>query len=192
MYFPFNLWWLFLFPWTLLHLTVVTLLLRTRLLPAFLLCVVHAAQLTNALEASSTLWVFQILLVRLVISFSLCVWIPCSFAHMGNWAVRRERKRVVMRSKASPRGANVQQVGSGWWWLVELPAQEARQRRTRFPLASPCCRFPVFLWEGRSDKKKKSAVLPRFLLACKFSYLVVGVWGRRGIRIKWLLGRDKM
>lgn len=159
MYFPFNLWWLFLFPWTLLHLTVVTLLLRTRLLPAFLLCVVCAARLTNALEASSTLWVFQILLVRLVISFSLCVWIPCSFAHMGNCCEKGKKEG----SHAEQSFASWGQRAAGWQWLVVVGGAASSGSWAAENQISPC--FPLLQISSfplRRSKwyKKKCSVTP--------------------------------
>lgn len=86
--------------------------------------------------------------------------------HVGNWAVGRERKSVVMRSKALPRGANVWQVGSGCWRLLEPPGWEARVHRTRsFPFLSPAPNFQFF-----SEKVSvlKSTALPCLLFDGKF------------------------
>lgn len=73
-------------------------------------------------------------------------------------------------------------MAGGGWWSCQL--RKPGSGEPDFPFLPPAANFQFSFEKVEVIKKKKSAALPRFLLACKFSYLVVGVWGRRGIRIK--------
>lgn len=105
-----------------LHLTVVTLLLCTRLLPVFLLCVLCVAWLNHVLKVSLTLYGYftfycwEYYFIFLVYVNSLLI---CACENLG--CKTGKKKGVVTQRKVLPCGANVQQVGSSCWWLFKLP-----------------------------------------------------------------------